>query len=158
MAPFFHIFRSTHLGPDIVSLALFKSSDKLGQLRYSSLFFYYLQATMKNWILSYFKYIRLSYNVIVVSICAKLYCRCILTLRSSRVNRRNKLLTFVFAGNLISWVLTVVPHLVFLDFVMNGMHLMVQHYFVVKMMQIYFDNFLGAYLDNTQYCRGCFSF
>ena len=80
---------------------------------------------------SYFKYIRLPYNLTVVSICAVLYWRCILRLRNSSIDRV-QLLTVAFAANLLSWVITVLPHLVFIDFVWRVEQIEPVEYFQLK--------------------------
>ena len=88
-------------------------------------------------IVSNFGFFRLSYNVIVVLTCSVMYCRCICILRKSRVNKRTRLLTFSFAANLIGWVVTVMPHLVFLDFILDGIQITFPLFFFFKDFQHY---------------------
>ena len=89
-------------------------------------------------------YFRLPYNVIIVLTCCILYWRCILTLRKSRTNRRAKLLTFAFAANLLSWVLTVMPHILFVDFVLSGEQLFLPFFFFLEELQNYKNSFWGV--------------
>ena len=80
----------------------------------------------------FFAYFRPPYTISAVFISSLLYWRCIITLRQSLANKRRKLLTFAFAMNLFSWVLTVVPHLLFIDFVMRGVQLYLPGFFYVN--------------------------
>ena len=85
---------------------------------------------------AYLGYFRLPYNLIVVIICAVLYLKCILKLYHSRIDRM-KLLTFAFAANLLSWVVTVLPHLVFIDFVLRKDKMEPYEFFIMKFHQQY---------------------
>ena len=103
-----------------------------------------------------FGYFRLSYNILVVVICSVLYWRCILTIRGSRITKRTKLLTFAFAGNLFSWSVTVLPHLIYLDFVLEGEHLILHVYFIAQMIQSYLYLKFGQGNEQTVESEGCF--
>ena len=99
---------------------------------------------MKSWKTYYYGYLRITYNLIVVSLCSFIYWRCIVTIRGSRFNKRVKLLTFAFAGNLISWFTTVLPHLLFFDFILKGEQITLPHLFLVKYFQFYIINVINV--------------
>ena len=107
----------------------------------------------------YFRYFRLAYNLIVVSVCSLLYRHCILTIRNSRVNKRGKLLTFAFIGNLVGWLVTVLPHLIYLDFFLDGDQIMLPTFFYWKHFQHYLTNVSDGqqiYDKQTIKSAGCF--
>ena len=82
--------------------------------------------------------LRHAYNIIVIATCCFLYSRAVIVLQKSSTINRKRLLTFVFATNLASWVLTVLPHLIFIDFVDHNVehfpvflqHVRDQQYFI----------------------------
>ena len=61
--------------------------------------------------------VRLVINVVLLTVCSYLYWKCIQTLKTSSHITRKKLLTIAFATNLACWAFTVVPHVIFEDFV-----------------------------------------
>ena len=77
---------------------------------------------------------RLGYNIFVITASGFLYFKCITTLRRSRAIDRKRLLTFVFAANLLSWVLIVMPHLIFFYFLAHHFNFAVfmEHLFLLR--------------------------
>ena len=103
-----------------------------------------------------FRYFRLTYYFLAVLLCSVLYWRCILTLQNSRTNRRTKLLTLVFTVNMISWVVTVVPHLIYMDFFLKGEQTPLVFYFLRKMVERYMYLTFGDTYDHQIVGKCCF--
>ena len=96
---------------------------------------------------------RLGYNIIVITASGYFSFKCIATLKKSRAIDRKGLLTFVFAANLLSWILIVMPHLIFFDFFAYHFHfaVFIQDLFIFHEVLVYSEKVKHLFSADDHY-------